>query len=561
VKTLHFNGKSYSFIVLTLSLIISLGLASATYYINYWPSDSHNPYIPTAARLFDVPYLSYMHKIPIQGMLRVTMHFKETLILGIAIMQRILHDFQTLYPNVLLLILAQGLSTVLVYFIIKKIFDPLTGLMAYLFFTFCFWPYMYILQGAHQPLVLMNFLWAVLFLLYNRKNIFLNLVSGIFLGFMLFSSPTSPIYALYYLSAFIYNEFFSAAENFNLKKFLSRGGLVVSGAALISLIFLLPDGIESLQGYRNFLKFSQRGNNFVIYQQYLSQFFPVEDYFRGSGWGWIVKYFFLILPVMFSLYILSLIYLSRLSAQNPKLLLIILLSFIGIFAIEISGVAQLGRNYFPWLVGIIFLTSFSFYTYKQNFFDDAYRTRKKLFTIFISLSLLGHIAFNACVFLNDIFPSRLVTTFIHDWSLEHNIRELYNYTYHPRNKNIVWFLNNPKQKEQISLKAMETIKDVKEGFILIPPITGKTIYNECREGDFEGDPYLTELLITGEFQKFVVASFKSLASSRIWNQEEEICAYRDLILRQISDEDRQKGRAFILDAKKLQEEWFSVKYR
>lgn len=41
--------------------------------------------------------------------------------------------------------------------------------------------------------------------------------------------------------------------------------------------------------------------------------------------------------------------------------------------------------------------------------------------------------------------------------------------------------------------------------------------------------------------------------------EEEICAYRDLILGQVTDEDRRKGFAFILDAQKLQAEWLLKK--
>ena len=64
-----------------------------------------------------------------------------------------------------------------------------------------------------------------------------------------------------------------------------------------------------------------------------------------------------------------------------------------------------------------------------------------------------------------------------------------------------------------------------------------------------------------EWNKYVVASFKTMASSRIWNQEEELCTYQDLTLGRITDYDRRKGFAWILDAKKLQQDWFSKKLR
>src|SRR3989338_7797114 len=100
-------------IVLTLASVVCLAIA--TYYINYWPSDSEYPYLPTAAKLSSLPYLSYMHHIPETQLLKLTMRAKETLIVGIAIMQQLLNDTQSLYPNVLLLIIAHGISCLLFY--------------------------------------------------------------------------------------------------------------------------------------------------------------------------------------------------------------------------------------------------------------------------------------------------------------------------------------------------------------------------------------------------------------------------------------------------------------
>ena len=69
--------------------------------------------------------------------------------------------------------------------------------------------------------------------------------------------------------------------------------------------------------------------------------------------------------------------------------------------------------------------------------------------------------------------------------------------------------------------------------------------------DFDSDPELSQLLKSKEIEKYAVASFKTFGTSRMWVHESEVTTYRDLTLKEISDEDRWRGRAWILDAAKL----------
>lgn len=557
MKTKITGDRIYRLGVLGLTLSIALFLAFNTYYINYWPTDSENPYIPTAAKLFTLPFLSYMHLLTGTYMLKLTMHAKEALILGIAVMQRLLNDYESLYPNVLLLIIATAVSSVLVYFIIKKMFDKQTGFFAFLLFATCFWSYLYILQGAHPPLVLANFLIAIFFLQCVQKHEVFYLLSGMFLGFMLFSSPTSPLYLPYYLGFFLYNELLCAPPKKEIKKILSSCLLLSCGLVSVFLLFTIPHPLISLQQALKFLRFSQFGNNFVIYRNFLSQLFFLPADLRGAGWIWIIKYFFLIMPLMFSVYILCVLYLLVRSFKKPALLLIVLLSASTPLMVETIKVVQFGRNYFSWLAGIIFLLAYVFHQLRNKYGASRQQMQKRLFYGLTVLFLTGHIIFNARVLFLDVFPSRMATTYIYEWLINHRINNIYGYQNHPRYKNTMEFLNNSKIENKVYFLPMNTIKDASSGLILIPTITGKSIWCECREGDFTDDPYLTKLFESGEFDKYVVAKFKTLSSSKIWTQEEEICTYRDLIVGDIREHDRQKGFAWILDADKLQREWFS----
>ncbi len=552
------TNRFYPAFIFFWTLGIFFFLATVTYHINAWPTDSENPYIPSAARLFNLPFFSYMHYLPETQMLQITMRFKETLILGIAIMQRILNDDHSLYPNVLLLILSISASSLLVYAVMKKFFNRHIGFLAFLLFSSCFWPYMYALQGSHPPLVLMNFLLAAFILQRANGSKWLHVLSGIALGLMMFSSPTSPIYLPYYAAVFFFCEKTIGRNSVCLKKTLLRLFLITLGALLVFFFFTIPDPLFCLKQTFGFLQFSRKGNNFVIYQRYLSQFFPVPDSLRGGGWAWIAKYFLLILPVLFPVYSASLIYLLKKYYKNFAVIALIIMSLSTPLLVEAIKVAQFGRNYFSWIIGIIFLICFA-----ANDIVNACATRpptfKKLLSAFGLAIILIHISFNFRVFLSDILPSRLVTTNIYNWTAARNINELSTYPNHPRDKNLILFFNNPKLENKVYFWPIQSIRDVQKGFIYIPTLTGKTIWCECREKDFSRDPDLTELYESGEFEKFVVAKFPTLSSSKIWTQEEEICTYRDLIVGDIKPQDRQKGFAWILDAEKLQKEWFTKK--
>lgn len=553
--------KYYLWAMAVLTCCFSIFLTARTYFINYWPTDSENPYLPAAANLFQLRFLSEMHNVLYQGIIKVVMHGKEALILGIAIMQRILNDYQTTFPNVFLLIIAIAVSGILLYLIMRHIFSEHIGIIAFILFFACFWPYLYMLQGAHPPFALMNFLLAIFFLqrAQSRKEFYF--LSGIFLGLLPFSSPAAVMYAPYYLAFFLYQESKLHPGQKDIKQVWFCIRFIFFGFLAVFLLFTIPHPIHNTLEYLRFVNISRHSNNFAIYHNYLSQFFPVAPHLRGGGIVWIIKYFFLIMPVMFPAYLLSAAYLFFRSFKKPLIALILLVCFSTPILVEISGVVQFGRNYFSWLPGIIFLICFAIDDIFKKITDASSAPHRKILIGLIAALLLGHIISNFKAFFFEVLPSRMVTTDIYNWLIhEKNTNELFVYRRHPRYINMILFFNNPKYENKVYQWPINSIAEVKKGYILIPTVTGKTIWCECRERDFNDDPALNELLESGEFNRYVVASFPSLSSSRLWTQEEEICTYRDLIVGDITDKDRQKGFAWILDAEKLQSEWFAKKF-
>lgn len=550
--------RPYFKYVLIISTVIAVWLGKTTYYINFWPTDSYYFYIPTAANLFSLPHFSDMHHIPDPKSIgRVNMHGKETLILAIAVMQKILNDEVSLFPNVLVLIIAIYLSSICIFLILKEIFNEQTAFIGFLLFSGCFWPYMYMLQGAHQPLALMFFLLTVLCLQQARRYPSFYFAGGICGGFLFFSSPTALIYTPYFLLYFFTGN--PLQRRWPKKKKLVKilmSFLIGTGAVIF--LFTWPDPAKVIHDFIQFVTTSQHFNHFNNYRHYISEYLP-EPFtfdlprpitFRGAGWVWIFKYFFLIMPVMFAFFLFSVVYLFKLSFQQRSLFVLLLICCSTPLAVETAQVCQFGRNYFSWLPGIIFLLAYTV------FLIEATQKNRALLNRIIAVGISAHILFNAWLFTTDVLPYRMFSNTVYQWLIRHKIKDLLVYTDHLNHPYTVSILNNPKYKERINFHGIKTIIQPVYGFILIPPASGKTIWKDCAEEDFTGDPFWNELYASPRFHQYTVASFKTLASSRIWLQEEEICTYLDLAKGKISPEDLRKTQLHILDARQLQKEWF-----
>lgn len=538
--------RLYLIIALLITLTLAVLLAKETYDMCSWPTDSELAYIPAATRIFMTPFISDLHHSTLIQF--KIMHGKEALVVAIAILQHLLNDYEGLFPNILALILATAGSGLLIFLILRRIVNAHAAFLGFILFATSFWSYQYILQGAHQPLVMFHFLLATFFLLkFDGRGRFY-LLSGLALGLMLFSSPTAVIYLPYYLAAYIYQQRLLGTQLL-WKDQIKTLGLIALGAIFVIIVFTIPDPIKNLREFADFLSKSRAGNHFQINEKALDTVLPR----RGAGPIWIWKYFTLAMPVLFGAYILSIAYLLKQSIRQRSLLWLILLSLSTPLTVELTQVAQFGRNYFSWLIGMIFLIAYA----SHRFFEKKHPRKIQKGALALILSIvITHAMFNFKIFATDILPSRMATTNMYDWFMAHRDRPHYAYVLHPHNINTANVINRPAAKELVKFKRINSIREAKEGYMLIPPYTGKSIYVNCSYPDFSEDEALNKLISSDEFKRFVVASFPSLASSRIWPQEEEYCSYLDLIEGPITSRERELAHSWIIDLEKLHREWF-----
>jgi hypothetical protein len=534
--------------VLTISLAIAAGLIAATHRINFWPTDSELAYIPAATQVFSTPFISDLHHATLFNY--NIMHGKETLVVAIAVAQRILNDYESLFPNILVLILTAAGSGILIFLILREWLDEKSAWLGFLFFATTFWTYQYVLQGAHQPLVMFNCLLTAFFLLEcdgRRRGYFF---AGLTLGLMLFSSPTAAVYGPYLIAAYFHTQH-RLQPRASLIAQLKPSVWIVLGAAVIILIFTLPDPAANWRAFMAFVRDCQHGNHFQVVERFTGQHLPK----RGAGVIWIFRYFCLIMPVLFGAYAVALLYLVVEGIKKPAFVLwaVVILSLSTPIGVEIIGVAQFGRNYFSWLPGILLACAYALHYFER--LPSTLPAHRRLWSILVAVIFAGHLAFNAWAFLGDVLPSRMATTYLYDWLSAHP-GEKFAYRLHPHNVNTVNVLNHPNTKNPVRFQRIDSIRQVKDGYILVPMESGKSIYTNCATPDFYDDAELTKLMDSGEFDRYVAASFPTMVSSQFWPQEEEYCSYLDLVQGKITDRDRRRGYVWVLDAGKLQREWF-----
>ncbi len=547
-------SKLFLGLVIVLALIATAALGFRTADLRCWPGDSCISYIPAAAGLFSGGQLSSMHENAADSLSRLNMRGKEALVLAIALAQRMLSDTTGLFPNILVLLIAAGLSIVLFYLIFTRLFDEKAGLLAAVIFLTCFWPYQYVLLGAHQPFVLAVFLITFYLLLRAGQHPVLFFSAGIFGGLMFFSSPTAVVYLPYFLLIPVTSAGTGCgAAGLRGWRTLGRPGLLVlSGLVLTFVLFTYPRIAENLRGFITYVLTNQGGNHFGYYHELLSAKFSLPPVFRGAGWPWILRYCALIMPVLGIAYLAALAYLLSRSLRERKAFAVLLISLSTPLAVEAAQVAQFGRNYFSWLFGIIFAVVYAFHTRRHSLAGGPGLKKQALYGT-TALLLIGHVLFNGVLFFNDVLPARTFASDVSAWLKDHHVKELLVYQGHPQNRFTVDMLQDKDEPQPLRIRGIQSLTQPSSGYVLIPPSRGLTIWHNCVDKPFSGDPVLNELYRTGKLDKVAEVSFPTIASSRVWAQEEEVCAYRDLIRGEITDYGAETSRLYIVDVKKFKE--------
>lgn len=323
-------------------------------------------------------------------------------------------------------------------------------------------------------------------------------------------------------------------------------------------ILLWPDFIGNLKGYLSYFFISKTpACHLSLYEKYFAGIGrPIKKNMRGAGVAWIIKYFSLIARYQSLAYLLclALVLVWGILGKNIfwEVLAIILLSLSPILWAELTGAPQLGRSYLPGSHGQLVLIGFTTMLIQQS----SLGITQPLFLCIMAILVIVNLVRNYKLFFNDVFPARMVVTFMVKELRRLNVKKFYTYDT-PFNDSLVKTIN-PEELKDFQIEFIDSIKEVvnrDNAVVVVPQTSSKAAYMESGiEGytnqDFRSDLILNTLIDTHKIEDCVIARFKTFGTSIIWPHESEATSYRALIIKEISDEDRWRGNAWIISMKK-----------
>lgn len=326
---------------------------------------------------------------------------------------------------------------------------------------------------------------------------------------------------------------------------------VALGSLCFLLIFALPDIKNNLKYVWNIIVDTQikKKSHFRLYVDYFAKKgITVSRDTQGGGWRWLPKIFFRMAPWHSVFFLISLFYLAITTLTGhtsvPHLILITLTSLSPILWAQLTRAPQISRTFSPGLISMLLLIGY-FLSIPQN--NHVNRT-------VLWVGLLSTVIWNLWKFFSDVYPARMTAANLTKTLLSLNIKECS--TYETEYNNNVVNVIDQTALNNIKINYIKSLSEVKDGWIVIPGTSSKAMNmsserESVREGNYDKDPILNQLLKTGQIEKRATAKFKSLGTSNIWVHESEVASYRDLILKEVTDQDRFRGYTWLIHSSQL----------
>lgn len=333
---------------------------------------------------------------------------------------------------------------------------------------------------------------------------------------------------------------------------------VLSGLVIAVGVVTYPNWLTNIRAYHGY---SQMGNErFYLYREYFDRIgHPISDNMRGAGVLWLFRYFGRVTPTQFLLYLFSaallipLVVIEGDTSTTWQSAAVLAISVAPTVVAEVTGCPQMGRAYYPALIGMLLLIGYSGFLFHEELASGG----RLIFWCVAGSVLVAGAVRTLWLMIDDVLPARMGPARLKQKLESLEVKQFY--TYDIRYNDAFVGVLPSKFLEDTNVHYIESVKDVTSGLIVVPGTSSKAWNMESiiwRDNfrDFEADAALNYLIDSKTIDRCAVASFKTFGTSRIWLNDSEVPSYRELILKEISEYDRLRGRGWILDANKVQEE-------
>jgi hypothetical protein len=231
----------------------------------------------------------------------------------------------------------------------------------------------------------------------------------------------------------------------------------------------------------------------------------------------------------------------------------LLFSWLMIMVAEFTQAPQFGRSYFPTFIGLMIFVAYAAFRMDESLAAPW----REVFWAVSAVGVLVSSVWSLRMLLNDVLPARMGPAYLDQALRSNEIKEFYTYGNRYNDAFVAPMVMS--SSDSYDVHYVDSLSEVSKGYMVIPGTSTKAanmsgMISEREHGDyFDGDGELNHLIESKEIEKYALASFKTFGTSRFWGQESEVISYQDLILGEIHENDRYRGRAWLIDVSKLRE--------
>jgi len=327
----------------------------------------------------------------------------------------------------------------------------------------------------------------------------------------------------------------------------------VSGFFAVVAILLFPNFIRNIEGYFHHYSASNWSDHYGLYDEYFKakNLKPFKN--AAGGFKWYLRFFSRIAPFHAAFFLFASSFLVyEIFKYGPTIdyAMVLLLGVSAIIWGEVTKSPKAAPAYFPAFIGLLIPVGQAVYISTHRFSGETTRW----FQPAVIFMVITAAVWNLWVFLDDCLPSKMAVAWLNKKLRSLKVKNFH--TYKTPYNNVLVDLLLHSYPGSYEVKYIESLSEVSQGYLVVPPTSSKGCFYQSSEisykGDFfDSDATLNSLFGSRDILKYAVSSFKTLGSSRIWFQHGPITSYRDLIFREVSDYDRWRGKAWIIDAERL----------
>jgi len=262
----------------------------------------------------------------------------------------------------------------------------------------------------------------------------------------------------------------------------------LTGIVLVLVHVLSPDFIGGYHRYSLFLNTTGWASHFKVWKPRHQEIFgrTLPDDFRGGGISWVPRLLVRMTPVVAVIYVVGAVvmlgaYLSRGVRGDLPMIealsippVLVLISLLPVFVAELTKSLQVGKAYFSMLVGLLVLIGAA----AAAIIDVADNSPIALGVLALAAAvvILAQASITIRGLVADLLPARMGPSRLYRFLKDHKVRTFYTYD-NPYNQPFVETMvySHPGEFE---VKYIDSIKDVGDGIVVVPPTSSKSLTME-----------------------------------------------------------------------------------